>query len=704
MNAIHQWFEKQQNRSKHFVSIYDMIFGEEKAAYIYFRLRFFNLQLFFRFFLHAAIFYLLYSYLPHKSFNVVIAASALKTLINAGWWGALETMRTQNRYAYRCSKREEIDKNIGFWLALSFLLSGLLLTAGISAMGMFYPEDFTHLLQGDGEGRIEALYLAGLILTLGIQIPVHTLHSGIYAITRIMRPAYSMILADLLGLGILFLFWPLIDVIAIPLAITLKGVFSACLTLYYTQAMYNVRGFIPEKLNPRQFVNRFLEIPWKDTFISAAANLLMTTDGILIVMLSIALLGNPEMLPVFYMVFLITPFMRAASDWARLFYFDRKRLEDDALTNFIKEYDRYLEKAALAAGFFFWLASCFFSYVLISSTALASAFILLPFFLLRSHIANREMRCFTHYHYFDVMVSSLLLTGSLVGIYLLDIPTTFKFLLVALVMIGVNAYLKHFRLPRFNQIKIIKPYLSLYAWLTSLNQAPYPVNVYGIKFHREAKKNQRDYLIRKMAACSGDESAQICLADHQTIHIFTKHHESNPIPTLVQIAQFGAGLIEKAEHYVVGEARAGEQQQARMASIERCPIVSAIMQKAGLSPLLKEERQRDHLQEGIERFTQLFSEGICYHPIRKMGTNAEPLSQETIRSFGVLINQNLYGHCKEQSSEIDLSLLFLSPVIHAIFIIPKKVYREEDIQKWRAYLHALNIEAALGMIGDQLTN
>lgn len=584
MNATDQWFEKQQYRSKHFVSIYDMIFGGEKAAYIYFRLRFFNLQFFFRFFLHAAFFYFLYSYLPNKSFTVVIAASALKSLINAGWWGALETMRTQNRYAYISSKREEIDKNIGFWLALSFLFSGLLLTAGISAMGMFYLDDFTHLLQGDREGSIEVLYLTSLILTLGIQIPVHTLHSGIYAVTRIIRPAYSMILADLLGLGILFLLWPLIDLIAIPLAITLKGVFSACLTFYYTQAMYRFHGFIPKKLNPRQFVTCFLEIPWRDTLLSSGANLVMATDGTLIAMLSIALLKNPGMLPVSYMFFLISPFVRAASDWARLFYFDRKRLEDEALTDFIKEYDRYLEKAALAAGFFFWVASCLFSYVLISSTALASASILLPFFLLLSHIANREIRCFTHYRYFDVMVSSLLLTGSLVGIYLVDIPYTFKFLLVALVMIGVNAYLKHFRLPRFNRIKIIKPYVSLYAWLASLNQAPNPVNVYSIKLRRETKKNQRDFLVNKMAACSMDGSVQIGLADPRTILFFTQHDESNPVLTPIQIAQFGAGLIEKAEHYVVGATRAGGGQQTHKVSIKDCPVVRAIMQKAGSLP------------------------------------------------------------------------------------------------------------------------
>lgn len=78
---------------------------------------------------------------------------------------------------------------------------------------------------------------------------------------------------------------------------------------------------------------RFLEIPWRDTLLSSGANLVMATDGTLIAMLSIALLKNPEMLPVSYMFFLISPFVRAASDWARLFYFDRKRLEDEALTN-----------------------------------------------------------------------------------------------------------------------------------------------------------------------------------------------------------------------------------------------------------------------------------------------------------------------------------------------------------------------------------
>lgn len=119
---------------------------------------------------------------------------------------------------------------------------------------------------------------------------------------------------------------------------------------------------------------------------------------------------------------------------------------------------------------------------------------------------------------------------------------------------------------------------------------------------------------------------------------------------------------------------------------------------------MKEEGQRDQFQEGIERFTQLFPEGICYNPLRRLGTKADPLPLETVRTFGVLINRYLYANDKEQSSEIDLSLLFLSPVIKAIFIISKKDYREEDIQKWRTYLHALNIEAALGMNGDQLTN
>ena len=81
-----------------------------------------------------------------------------------------------------------------------------------------------------------------IIFLLALQIPLKTYHSGAYAITRIIHPAHSMIIPEIIGLLLLISLVPYIKQQAIIVGFWTSSILAMSLTYHYSCRMEEAAG------------------------------------------------------------------------------------------------------------------------------------------------------------------------------------------------------------------------------------------------------------------------------------------------------------------------------------------------------------------------------------------------------------------------------------------------------------------------------
>lgn len=669
MQNVYQWFTKQQKLQADFVSLYDMMFESQDISYLFFRLRYYFLQVFVQFFLHAVFFYFMSHKLTTKTFTIIIVASGLKMMLKAGWWGVLETMRAQVRSAFNCRHKRDIDLTIGFWLGLTALLSSIVLLGGC----YFIYQAFGVYQQPNGN-LFTPLFLAIMCFCLAIQLPIRTYHSGIFSVKRIMRPWFSMIGPHLIGIVFLFLLWPFLNIYAILVTFLFESLTSSYLTYYYTKKMYHlleIKPRFPEKYFFQRTNFKNLNSNILHSSLAGLANSFMMGDSMLIMAFYFFALGDPSKLSLLYTVYLIAPLIHATTDWAHLFYFDRKKLSSREFARFIDQYDWYINRAASLIGLCLWILSLGACFLLLSSHEVGYCLLLLPFFLMRPKIANLQIKNFTQHYYFDVIVSGLVLVGGLFIVGLKDHTLLFKGVMMSFALWMVWQYLKKPRLPQYQTLHLGRLYENLYAWLTHLSRSEGAQEVYFLKFHPQMTSQQKIYFINQIKKNHMQNADYLCIFDHHSVAFFrTASHSSMLLRELVML---GGGFIQKIE-------------SKAMQSLEL--IKKELWEGDALPSTYACDKQ-----SLIEDFFQKFPMGICYDPLRRLGPHATPLPVDKVRGFIALINKYLLQEKEKGRNDIDLSVFINQGTIQVIFVVPTK-HNKGSIQAWHKHLHAINIHHA----------
>jgi hypothetical protein len=333
-------------------------------------------------------------------FAGVLVLHAAVSLVGSFWWGLLEEMRDAVRSLRRGAKPHLIPSEIGRWFGLGVRLAlvasagGLIWLLATSVTGRSLPSPLE-------------VYALTVVLGFSLNLVVRCYHSGIYALRRIYRPPLMIILVEVMSFVAFLAFWPLIGAWSLPLASLLSSLAVAAVTVFYARKAYSFFGLRPlERVRLRgPWVSRRLMI--KPALGGALAFALMRLDSLLLLVLFFSgLHGEREGL--FLLLFLLSPVIHSALDWARLFYFDLKRLEIRFLRNVRRRFQGAVVSLAAVLGMVFWGFAV--GYALVLDRSLGDLVVPLGLFLVsRSLLAAYQIQMFSERAYRDVVASGMAL-------------------------------------------------------------------------------------------------------------------------------------------------------------------------------------------------------------------------------------------------------------------------------------------------------
>lgn len=405
MSEIDRWLARQARREGRGVLLEEALLGDRLWAYTRYRLRYFFLKFLVETAVHTATVLLLFFDLGLNRFLPVVVAFAVTSLGSSFWWGALEALRNQVRDLHRSGKPHVIPRVIGGWLAFAGLLGGLV---AVAAAGWAV----WHGLRGT-LGAPEA-FVSVLLLRLAADLPVRAYHSGIYALRRIYKPLPVVIGSELLELVLLLTLYPLIGLWSLVISSLVLSAVLTCVTAVYTGRVYAFVGHDPLAEMRLRRIAASVRGRAREMLGAGAANAIISVDALVVLaLLSTAGEGSDTLI----VLFLAAPSIRAGADWARLFYFDLKRLELTLFSNLRARFERHTWLLAWLLGAAFWLAASLIALAVYRPDGMTAVAVpwaaLLVFFLARAHLARVQVQAFAEAAYAPALISGAVLIAGL---------------------------------------------------------------------------------------------------------------------------------------------------------------------------------------------------------------------------------------------------------------------------------------------------
>jgi hypothetical protein len=406
---LDRWLRRQAAREQRVVVLEEGLLGDRLWRYSAYRLRYFFLSYLVESALHAVTVLFLFRHLDWGNFRLVIVATAASAFVAAFWWGALEALRGQVRDLHRSGKPHRIEAAIAGWLMLALGLSCVFLAAGIG---------WTVWRAIDGSFNVADAFVAVVFLRLALDLPVRCYHSGIYAIRRVYKPLAATLAPEFLGLATILAFWPLVGVWSVVIGSLLTTAVLTGLSLLYTRRVYHFLGFEPIREAGVDAMRESLRDASREFFTAGTSHAVMALDALAVLALLLGAKTDSRSLVV---LFLTMPTIRAGAEWARLLYFDLKRLELRLFTNLRKRFERHTLQLAWLLALVFWAVAAGIAAGYYGSDVGGLALALLGFFVARSLLARVQIQAFAERAYAGVLgTGALCLVGFAVAALVAD--------------------------------------------------------------------------------------------------------------------------------------------------------------------------------------------------------------------------------------------------------------------------------------------
>ena len=270
---------------------------------------------------------------------LVVAAHAATTLAAHLWWGALEALRGRVRELHRTARPHRVPAVIGGWLTAGAVLGAVDRRGAVAPSRSAGP--------CTGRPRPGRGLRAVLVLGLAVELPLRAYHSGVYATRRIHRPLLATFVPPVLGTATLLATTPMLGPWALAVAgvVTTVGVrgTDACAS---RGRMYRFLGLAPGAHLGRAPLVAALRGRVREAAAGGAANGVVGVDALLALGLLTGARQEPAALVA---LFLALPTLTACAEWARLLYFDLKKLELRLFTDLRRRFDRATAAARGAA-------------------------------------------------------------------------------------------------------------------------------------------------------------------------------------------------------------------------------------------------------------------------------------------------------------------------------------------------------------------
>ena len=673
VNSLDDWFSKEKKKSSRFKTLSDFIFGHEIIKYAFFRLRFFLLQFGFSYLIHLVTFYLIYRYFSLKAFSFIAIIWIATMALSSFWWGALEVLRTKIRYAYQANKGSEIEALIGTWLVRSMYIAVVLV---LIASGLLFK---AYLHYTNNLSIFIYVYSAMLLYMSAIRIVVLTYHSGIYAITRILRPAISLILGNAVACILLMLLWNSLSFYAIVLALVVSQIINSTISFIYVTRMYRFFSIRPKISKKILFGSKVKIMAGWDGVVAGIAALFIHLDSLLVILSFFLLYRDTFSINYFAAIILISPIFRAVYKWAYLFYFDSKRMHRINYKSFQLSFEKQLVIIAPVIGLVFWLLGSVVMMSFISFSLWKLCLLILPLFIFRSVISYRQIKAFSNFYYGDVIVSGLLLTLSYLSVLLLMSHLILNIMVLLLLLSLTHYYISKNRMKPYNTMQPYNSLMNPYEWLYNCSQL--------------------------------DENVMIFILKHQYRHTYHIYSFLNSLSLVSKSCNFGMCSIEPStillyacDVHVFSNSKLLNASLGRIVSIKKyhCNRTDKehkkeILNKVMLKYLGSSKNDIDLTEDNLlEAFKKMFPKGYYLNPYVNYIDNYNEIHVKSIQK----ILQNSYYYLTRQYSKMIkfsyiLSVLYIDNSISIVFLIPKKSYSKDKVSTWLNSLDALNAHSSV---------
>lgn len=470
MIRVHEWLLRKASRLRKRPNLDEALFFGRQTAYALYRLRFLAIRSALRTIVHVLevmLFALVVwpEFLPY--FLVLRSGMAM---FSGLYWGWLEKMREQVRESWRARQMTHVRSTIDRWLKLAGLTVVLQFIAMFAVL-RFYPTPFSSF-------SILDAYIIACFIRLGLDTLSRTYHAGVYAIRRIYRPLSSLIAVELVEVAALLALIPWLGPWSFAPVLLLGGLVRAAFTFYFTARAYRQARIPCFRL--KLFIRRAL--PSLSSLWSAAkwsaANFNLQLDAWLIVALVATDSADRSRLFVATLFHLFRPLIGSVASWARVFYFDFKRLETSSLSFLRERFERFLRRVA-------WAAALIVSALLLVAAPLVVGAdlswdlvaMLIPFLLLRSRLALVQVAAFSYGLYRHLFRLGLGVTAGLLLASLPGVDVRVTILLVSAALLATLLWVPKARHSRTTSAQSGRA-LGFYHWLAELNRVKEPVHVW----------------------------------------------------------------------------------------------------------------------------------------------------------------------------------------------------------------------------------
>ncbi|VEB39404.1 Uncharacterised protein [Legionella sainthelensi] len=531
--TIQEWINKQKRKKESFVSFNEALFGKNILAYIIFRLRYFSINVIFTMAVHVLEFYFLTVIFTSTHLESLILFRAAIFVINAGWWGMLEVMRSRIRHLHNSQQNILLARELGNWQFLAILLSGgCFITSFIFGILAFVEIGSQPLLVN--------FYIAAVIFQLGLHLFVEVRRSGIYAKFRVFRPLLSILLLPCASIAFLVIFWWLAGGFTLVLNTFCSAILGSTLSLYYIKKAYTTHQW-PTPMGPtlKEFWHFIPQIFIPEFFLAGLASILISLEGMLIWIMYYYSLHHTAYNDYYKLFYFIAPLLNASSIWGRLFYFDIKKCSISSLNRFINSFNTRVLYITPLIGFFYWLITALFYVGYFQENAFSFSLLLLIFFILRSTMAYLQINAFSNRYYLDVVISGLITLISVFGFISIESLYLHVLILFSVLFLGnVYIYKPHF-MPVKNSVNIN---YSFSDWLCALIHHQKPTTI--ISFTIETKIPWKNKVQLQKILSTAFQSPYLFWITSHNLLLFFPSNDLNLKDTLSLISIETAGIIE----------------------------------------------------------------------------------------------------------------------------------------------------------------
>jgi hypothetical protein len=679
MNELADWLDGQARKERRAVYLEEALLGNRFWAYAFYRLRYFFARYTVASLTHALTVLLLYRFFDRTHFVIVLVAYAVASVVSSFWWGSLEAMRTEVRRLYRLRVPQLIPKAIGRWLSLSLQLT--LLTALGTVVWLAF-----HLLSG-GTLSPAGLYVVAILLRLSLQFFTRAYHSGIYAIRRIYRPLPAILGVEFVGVVLAVALAPLLGAWALPVGALVGAPIVAVLSLYYTRRAYLFLGLSPVPfvtvmhlfLPPRRALRDFLG--------GGFSSALVSIDSLLVLVLFTTGRGIAGKTGLFALFFLLSPTLRAGSEWAQLLYFDLKRLEIRLFRNLRRRFERDVLRLAVVLGLFFSGVAALIG-ALVYRTSLGSlAWALVPFFVSLSLLAAVQIEAYSERAYPALIRNASLCLIGYIGAGLSTDDERTTVLLLATVSFGgfLLLALRRERLKSDGGHALLWPT----EWLAELRSVDGSVRVSAAHFYADASTVEDDSWRQRQV---GDRIARRLRRSGRATLIepgllaWYERADAGPVIGKQSVPSVSGGLLRW-----VGSCSAEGGLNALRAA------AGAGLLGRGLAAVATRRTRPLEVAELRASFDRMFTSGIVYAPDEPIPAHLDALPRDEKRAAMV----EAVAFARELRPRRSRSRFQVTAFCHAgelrlIFLVSRTAPRHLR-SRWEALIRRHNLQAAMAL-------